>query len=165
MTFVLFGTQEKRIYFSSTLQWSAQRQLSKTKTTAKINYSVWRARRAAGFMINAHAVLWVCTSLSSFSFISCLSFHVCLSVQCWEAWNHVVCWGRSVTCWRWFWRGWTACPNSTTPPPPTHGAWMSSALLSTGTLSFYFFLQLYFLLAITKILDYINQYSPWCKWL
>lgn len=67
--------------------------------------------------------------------LSCLSLHVCLSTQCWEVWSHVACWGRSVTCWRWFWREWTVCPNSTTLPRLMHGAWMSSAPLSTGTLS------------------------------
>lgn len=105
------------------------------KTTAKINFSIWRARRAAGCVINVHAVLRVCYVCQCPACHSspCLSFHVCVSAQCWEVWSHVVCWGRSVTCWRWFWRGWTACPNLTTLPQLMHGVWTSSALLSTGT--------------------------------
>lgn len=131
--------KQKRVVRTYTKNFLKGKKSEFKSTFAKVNYCTLKQKscRLRDWWCCDCATL-LCTPLSTFSFISSFSFHVCLSAQCWEVWSHAACWGRSVTCWRWFWRGWTACPNSTTPPPPTHGAWMSSALLLTGVLAFFF---------------------------
>ena len=109
---------------------AVQRQLSKSKSPPKSTAAFWAQKscRLCGYCTHCSTRL-SCTPLSSFSFTSCLL--PSMSVSPLSAGGCGVTWCAEEDQWH---AGGDSEENGqpvqtrTTPPPPMHGVWMSSAL-------------------------------------